>query len=87
MDTTALIQANVAVYPLLQTDYRGVRRAIAVLQEQPVEVTVGTMGTTIVGEAHRVFTALQEAFGAARQTGPTVMTVTVTDACPLPATD
>ena len=84
MDSSNLIQANLAVYPLLQTDFDGVHRAIEALQNEPVDIEVGTMGTTITGESGRVFAALARAFSAARNTGPTVMTVTVTDACPLP---
>ena len=87
MDSTGVIQASIAVYPLLQTDLRGVHRAIAALEEAPVEILVGSMATTVVGESAAVFAALERAFTAARQTGATVMTVTVTDACPLPGTD
>jgi len=85
MDTDAVIQANVSVYPLLQTDYRGVHRAIEALERSGLDVRAGTTATTILGGEAEVFDALREAFAAARETGPTVMTVTVTDACPLPA--
>jgi len=45
------------------------------------------MGTTVIGELGKVFAALRKAFDAARETGPTVMTVTVTNACPLPTAE
>ena len=82
-----MIPTNFAVYPLLQTDFQGVHRAIDAVREGAVEVSVGAMGTTVIGEPGKVFAALHKAFDAARETGPTVMTVTVTNACPLPAAE
>ena len=86
MEEGNVIQANIAVYPLLQTDYRGVRLAVEALRESAVEVREGTLSTVVMGPAGAVFQAMERAFAAARSAGPTVMTVTVTDACPLPDT-
>lgn len=79
-----LIQATVAVYPLLQKDYDAVNRAVQALEKAPVEMTVGTTSSQIVGRQPDVFQALEAAFEAAGELGATVMTVTVTNACPLP---
>ncbi len=83
MEDIAVIQASVAVYPLLQTDYRAVHRALEALRRETVKTIEGTMATTVIGEPANVFAALERAFSAARESGPTVMTVTVTNACPL----
>jgi hypothetical protein len=42
------------------------------------------MHTEIAGDESRVFDALEAAFQSARQTGAVVMTITVTNACPVP---
>ena len=78
------VQALVAVYPLLQTDFEGVERAVEVLKNGSLAAVVSTTHTTVVGQTSEVFALLREAFEAASQTGPTTMTVTITNACSLP---
>ena len=78
------IQALVAIYPLLQTDYEGVHRAVRSLQASGVSMKTETTHTTLVGQADEVFEAIRLAFEAASEVGPTTMTVTVTNACSLP---
>jgi uncharacterized protein YqgV (UPF0045/DUF77 family) len=82
MEHTPLIQATVAVYPLQQTGYEAVHRAIDALRSTAARVDAGPMHTTIAGDEEVVFRALQAAFKAATAMGPTVMTVTVSNACP-----
>jgi len=79
-----MIQATVALYPLQQTDYEAVHRAIAACQEADVTVEVRSMYTEISGSSSAVFQALQKAYEAAAELGPTVMTVTLSNACPAP---
>jgi uncharacterized protein YqgV (UPF0045/DUF77 family) len=79
-----MIQATVAVYPLQQTGYEAVHRAIDALRLPGVHVEVASMHSTIAGSQETVFQALQAAYEAAAALGPTVMTVTVSNACPLP---
>ena len=43
------------------------------------------MSTMVTGEAAAVFAALQEAFVSAGATGHVVMTVTISNACPVTA--
>ena len=81
-----MIQAMIAVYPLQQSDYDAVHRALRALRSARVEVHEGTMSTTIAGTEPVVFDALRAAYEAAAECGPTVMTVTLSNACPLPAT-
>jgi hypothetical protein len=42
------------------------------------------MSTYVVGDDRAVFAALQEAFSRASNIGHVVMTVTVSNACPIP---
>ena len=78
-----MIQAMVAVYPLQQMGYEAVHQAIAALENSGVEVTAGTMHTMIAGPDEAVFQALQVAYEAAAASGPTVMTATLSNACPV----
>lgn len=48
-----MIQATVAIYPLQQTDYEAVHRAIAALHGAAVTVDVQTMHTEISGSEAR----------------------------------
>ena len=78
-----MIQATLAVYPLQQSDYEAVHRAIDALRRGNVEVNDGAMNTTIAGAERPVFETLLAAYEAAAECGPTVMTVTVSNACPV----
>lgn len=77
------IQATVAVYPLQQEGWEAIDRAAAALARPGVEVEVRTMQSELVGEAGPIFEALRAAFEAAAALGPTVMTVTLSNACPV----
>ncbi len=80
-----IARAQISIYPLRQ-DRLGpaveiVRTALAV---HGLEPQVGAMSTVVVGEDAVVFAALAEAFAKAGETGEVVMTVTVSNACPIP---
>lgn len=77
-----MIQATVAIYPLQQADYEAVHRAIEALRTAEVSLHVRTMHTEITGHEEAVFRALQNAYAAAAALGATVMTVTISNACP-----
>ncbi len=77
-----MIQATIAVYPLQQADYEAVHRAINALRSAEVNLDVQSMHTEITGSEEAVFQALQAAFKAAAASGSTVMTVTLSNACP-----
>ena len=78
-----MIQATLAVYPLQQAGYEAVHRAIDALRLSDVSVETQRMYTTSAGEQQAVFQALQAAFDAAACLGLTVMTVTISNACPV----
>lgn len=82
MEKTIMIQATIAVYPLQQADYEAVHRAINALRSAEVSLDVQSMHTEITGNEEAVFQALQAAYKAAAALGLTVMTVTLSNACP-----
>ena len=79
------ISAQVSIYPLRQEHLapavESVRSAFEVRGLAP---QVGPMSTTVTGEARAVFDALAAAFTSAASSGQVVMTVTVSNACPVP---
>lgn len=84
-DRTVAVSAQIAIYPLrqehLSPSIEAVRRA---LRAQGLEPVPGPMSTYVVGEEQAVFTALQEGFAQASGMGHVVLTVTLSNACPLP---
>ena len=79
-----VISAQISIYPLRQEHLspaiEAVRRALAVRNLHP---EIGPMSTVVTGEVEAVFAALQEAFVQATATGHAVMTITVSNACPV----
>lgn len=79
-----VISAQISVYPLRQERLSPaidiVRKA---LEARELHSEIGAMSTIVTGEAKEVFVALQEAFDRAATTGHVVMTVTVSNACPI----
>ena len=81
----SVISAQVSLYPLRQKEIGpSVREAVLVLRGHGLLVRIGEMSALVWGEEHLVFAALQEAFHQAAELGDTVMTVTISNACPLP---
>lgn len=83
MGKKTMIQATLAAYPLQQAGYDAVHRAIDALRLSGVSVETQRMYTMIAGDQQAVFQALQAAFDAAASLGLTVMTVTISNACPV----
>jgi uncharacterized protein YqgV (UPF0045/DUF77 family) len=76
--------AQVSVYPLRQ-DRLGptVETVRASLAARALKPQVGPMSTVVVGEDALIFAALGEAFAKAASLGEVVMTVTISNACPV----
>ena len=76
--------AQVSVYPLRQ-ERLGPAVAIvrAALEADGLEPQVGPMSTIVTGENRVIFAALGDAFAKAAEVGQVVMTVTVSNACPV----
>lgn len=79
-----MISAQVSLYPLRQEH---LSPAIAVVrgafERHDLHPHVGPMSTLVTGGVEEVFAALHEAFVEATATGHVVMTVTLSNACPV----
>ena len=80
-----IASAQISIYPLRQ-DRLGptIEMVRAALAAHGLEPQVGAMSTIVVGEDSVLFAALAEAFASAGETGEVVMTITVSNACPIP---
>jgi uncharacterized protein YqgV (UPF0045/DUF77 family) len=79
-----IISAQVSLYPLRQAHLspaiQAVREALTAAGLQP---QVGPMSSLVTGEVSVVCAALHDAFVHAAATGQVVMTVTLSNACPV----
>jgi uncharacterized protein YqgV (UPF0045/DUF77 family) len=79
-----MVSAQVAVYPLRQERLGPAVDAVGTaLREAGLAPEVGPMSTIVTGDAATVFHALESAFARAAVTGHVVMTITVSNACPV----
>lgn len=79
------ITAQVSIYPLRQQHLSAaIDEALGIFWSSGLEVYPGTMSTLLVGEADSVFGALKQAFQRCAEKGELVMTVTLSNACPVP---
>lgn len=82
-----MIQATIAVYPLGEEGFRAIDRAIDAIAATGVEFEVRAMHTELRGEGDIVFRAIRAAYDAAAATSGVVVTVSISNACPLPGAD
>jgi len=79
------ISVQISVYPLGTSDLMpGIGALLQVLRKHGVKYEFGPMSTVIHGEQDAVWRAVQEGWAAASAQGQTVMTMTVSNACPIP---
>ncbi|MFP3896546.1 MAG: YkoF family thiamine/hydroxymethylpyrimidine-binding protein [Anaerolineales bacterium] len=79
------ISVQISLYPLGQEDYSSpVHEVWDVLSERGLPYRMGSMSTVVWGDEGEVFAALREAFVRVTKSGLAVMTMTVSNACPLP---
>lgn len=79
------ISAQVSLYPLRQESLSpAIDEALEVFRAYGLDVEPGSMSTVITGNDSAVFAALQEALHRAAEQGQVVMTVTLSNACPVP---
>ena len=77
--------AQIAIYPLRQPRLTPAVEAVQqALREKGLQIQPGPMSTYVVGDEAVIFAALQEAFARASRNGHVVMTVTLSNACPIP---
>jgi uncharacterized protein YqgV (UPF0045/DUF77 family) len=78
------VSAQIAIYPLRQERLRPAVHAMSdALTARGLAPSVGPMSTLVAGELDAVLDGLREAFRAAAEVGPVVMTVTLSNACPV----
>lgn len=79
-----MISAQISLYPLRQEHLSPAIEVVrTVLCAHGLQVEVGPMSTLVTGAVEEVFAALQEAFVKATATGHVVMTITLSNACPV----
>jgi uncharacterized protein YqgV (UPF0045/DUF77 family) len=79
-----IVSAQVAVYPLRQDRLTPAVTAVSTaLQAAGLQPQVGPMSTLVTGETTAVFRGLEDAFSGAGALGHVVMTITVSNACPV----
>jgi uncharacterized protein YqgV (UPF0045/DUF77 family) len=79
-----IVSAQVAIYPLRQERLTPAIAAVSrALEAAGLRPQVGAMSTMVTGESAAVFRALEAAFAEAGAIGHVVMTVTVSNACPV----
>jgi uncharacterized protein YqgV (UPF0045/DUF77 family) len=79
-----VISAQVAIYPLRQEHLGPAIRALTdAFASHGLTPDVGAMSTIVTGEADLVFAALRDGFVTAAGSGAVVMTLTVSNACPV----
>jgi uncharacterized protein YqgV (UPF0045/DUF77 family) len=79
-----ITSAQVSIYPLRQERLGPAIEAVrAALEARALNPQVGPMSTNVMGESDFIFAALGEAFAKAASMGQVVMTITVSNACPV----
>ncbi len=82
----SVISAQISIYPLQEAFLsEGIHNAIAIFKKYNLNVYPGTMSTVLTGEERILWQAFQEAFSAVSQQCKTVMTITISNACPQPS--
>jgi uncharacterized protein YqgV (UPF0045/DUF77 family) len=80
-----IASAQISIYPLRQSRLGPAIEAVrAALVAHGLAPQVGPMSTVVTGEDAAIFAALRDAFAKAAGAGHVVMTVTLSNACPIP---
>jgi uncharacterized protein YqgV (UPF0045/DUF77 family) len=79
-----LLAAQISIYPLRQLNLSpAIEQAVTVFKNHGLEVSEGTMSSIVMGEDEILFTALKEGFRQAAKDSEVVMTLTISNACPV----
>jgi uncharacterized protein YqgV (UPF0045/DUF77 family) len=79
-----VVSAQVSLYPLRQEHLgQSIQVFADALVASGLQPRVGPMSTVVTGETDVLFAALRDAFQAAAADGHVVMTMTVSNACPV----
>ncbi|MBN1863032.1 MAG: thiamine-binding protein [Dehalococcoidales bacterium] len=78
------LTAQVSLYPLRQTELSpAIGKALDIFREHGLEVTPGNMSSLVTGPDEALFSAVKEAFQKTASQGDIVMTLTLSNACPV----
>lgn len=79
-----ILAAQVSVYPLRQLNLSpAIAQVLSVFQSYGLEVSQGSMSSIVLGEDETLFTAIGEAFRQVAKDSEVVMTLTISNACPV----
>jgi uncharacterized protein YqgV (UPF0045/DUF77 family) len=79
-----IASAQISTYPLRQDRLSPAIEAVRVaLLAHGLSANIGSMSTIVVGQGAEIFAALATAFAAAAEMGQLVMTMTISNACPV----
>lgn len=79
------ISAQISLYPLKQAVIdQSINETVQIFKDFGLEVIPGAMSTVIAGSEELIWRAVQNAFRVATRHGETVMTLTISNACPWP---
>jgi len=80
------LSAQVSIYPLRAVSLSPIiNEALHIFNNYGLEVYPGSMSTLISGKDKIIWSALSDVFTAAVVKGEVVMTITISNACPLPS--
>jgi uncharacterized protein YqgV (UPF0045/DUF77 family) len=80
-----VVSCQFALYPLGVEDIGpAIDAALAEVRQAGLQVDVGPMSTYMTGDSAALFEGLRRAFDVAAREAQIVMTVTMSNACPLP---
>jgi len=78
------LAAQVSIYPLRQPSLSpAINKALDIFREHGLEVTPGAMSSLLSGADEVLFAAIKEAFQQTASEGEIVMTLTLSNACPV----
>ncbi len=78
--------AQISIYPLRQEHLGPAVEAVRnALEKHRLTPQVGPMSTTVTGESGVVFAALAEAFAKVASNSEVVMTIAISNGCPVPS--
>lgn len=77
--------AQVSLYPLRVSSLSPfINDALNIFEGHGLAMIPGSMSTVVYGDSETLWQGLEEAFASAAEKGEAVMTVTVSNACPIP---
>ena len=78
------LAAQVSMYPLRQPSLSpAIDKALAIFRSHGLNVTPGAMSSLVSGEDEALFQAIKEAFQQTAEEGELVMTLILSNACPV----